>query len=872
MGIFSTGKLSELGQRNFDIGQMYLEKEDLENALKYFNKALESDPENPKSLEAIQIIKSKIKNLRKEIDTTKDVVFFTSKTITTDQINWYFDNHYVVYSMGFGKDTWGFCFMKNIEALQQRVYLSPQIPAKEIEKGWEDGFSITHTGYDEKNWLIVMQNIEGVGDQQWFYNSDFPEDEIDTLYNKGYQITNCHYGDAWLVVMDENSLFTEQEYTFYEAYPDEEIDTIWEEERFIHTLLFDGENWLIIHHLCDSWNSQGLINPAKFPFRDLEKKFDEEGELPTSIKHDGEDWNIVYTSMIYEEEEETDLDIDLEDIPNVSIEEAMNELNALTGLAAVKEEINNLIALINLNKIKAERGMSTAHMSHHLVFTGSPGTGKTTVARIIGKIFKAIGILQKGHLVEVDRSGLVAEFVGQTATKTQQAIEKAMDGVLFIDEAYTLSKDSDSDFGQEAIDTLLKKMEDHRDKMVVIVAGYTDEMKNFIQSNPGLKTRFNTYIQFEDYKPDELQIILKKLVFDVEHQLTSEAEQFAQVYFEYLYKSKDKFFGNARTVRNLFEDVLKIQSSRLSKEKDLSDEQLRTIDRIDLETAVKDHYTEQKEQTLEDVMRELNELVGLQNVKQQVAALADFIKIEQMRRQSGLPSKNLALHSVFYGPPGTGKTTVARLMGKIYKSLGLMSKGQVIESSRPDLVGEYIGQTAIKTNKLIDEAMHGILFVDEAYALSDNSGGGDFGKEAIETLLKRMEDDRDKLCVIIAGYTDKMKGFIDTNPGLKSRFTNYFFFENYTADELLKIIQNQFKAEQYVAQPEVDSMLYLIFEKWVETADANFGNARDARNLFEKIKLNQSKRLTKIMNPTRLDLTSIVKEDITTLEEFQKIF
>jgi replication-associated recombination protein RarA len=872
MGIFSTGKLSEQGQRNFDIGHMYLEKEELENALKYFNKALESDPENPKSLEAIQSIKSKIKSLRKEIDTTKDVVFFTSKTITTDQINWYFDNHYIVYSMGYGKDTWGFCFMKNNGALQQRVYLSPQIPTKEIEKGWEDGFSITHTGYDEKNWLIVMQNVEGVGDQQWFYNSDFPEDQIDELYHLGYQITNCQYGDAWFVVMDENTLFSEQEYTFYENYPDEEIDAIWEEDRFIHTLQFDGENWLIIHNHCDSWNSQGLINPAKFPFRDLEKKFDEEGELPTSIKHDGADWNIVYTSMIYEEEEEIDLEIAPEDIPNLTIEEALNELNALTGLHGVKEEINNLIALINLNKIKAERGMSTAQMSHHLVFTGSPGTGKTTVARIIGKIFKAIGILQKGHLVEVDRSGLVAEFVGQTATKTQEVIDRAMDGVLFIDEAYALSKDSDSDFGKEAIDTLLKKMEDHRDKIVVIVAGYTDEMKNFIQSNPGLKTRFNTYIPFEDYKPDELQIIFKKLVFDVEHQLTSEAEQFAQLYFEYLYKSKDKFFGNARTVRNLFEDAIKIQSSRLSKEKDLSDEQLRTIDRVDLETAVKDHYIEQKEQTLEDVMRELNELVGLQNVKQQVSALADFIKVEQMRRQSGLPSKNLALHSVFYGPPGTGKTTVARLMGKIYKSLGLMSKGQVIESSRPDLVGEYIGHTAIKTNKLIDEAMHGILFVDEAYALSDNSGGGDFGKEAIETLLKRMEDDRDKLCVIIAGYTDKMKGFIDTNPGLKSRFTNYFFFENYTVDELLKIIQNQFKAEQYVAQPEVDSMLYLIFEKWVETSDANFGNARDARNLFEKIKLNQSKRLTKLANPSMEDLTTIIKEDITTLEEFQKIF
>lgn len=870
MGIFSATKLSDQGQRNFDIGNMYFERQDWENAIKYFHKVFESDPNNQKCVESIQSIKDKIKDLRKEIDTSKEVVLFTTKTLISDQINWYYENNYIVYSVGYGKDSWGFCFIKNQSNLKQKILISPQIPRNEIENGWKEGFFITHSGYDKKNWLIIMQNIEDVGNQQWFYNSDFPEEQIDELYNEGYQITNCQYGDAWFVVMDENTFFSEQEYTFYEEYPDDEIDEIWAEDRFIHTLLYNGENWLIIHNFCDTWSSQGLINPAKFPFRDLEKKYEDEGELPTSIQFDGSDWNIVYTSQVFDENEENDIEI--EEIPNLTIEEALNELNNLTGLQGVKDEVNNLIALINLNKIKAERGMNTAQMSHHLVFTGSPGTGKTTVARIIGKIFKAIGILQKGHLVEVDRSGLVAEFVGQTATKTQEIIEKAIDGVLFIDEAYTLSKESDSDFGQEAIDTLLKKMEDNRDKLVVIVAGYTDEMKNFIQSNPGLKTRFNTYIQFEDYNPDELFIIFKKLVFDVEHQLTLEAENFVQHYFEFIYKSKDKFFGNARTVRNLFEDVLKIQSSRLSKENDLSDEQLRTIDRIDLETAVKNHYQEEKEQTLDEIMGELNNLIGLENVKQQVAALADFIKVEQMRKKNGLSSKGISLHSVFYGPPGTGKTTVARLMGKIYKSMGLLSKGQVIESSRPDLVGEYVGQTAIKTNHLIDEAMHGILFIDEAYSLSDNNTGNDFGKESIETLLKRMEDDREKLCVIIAGYTEKMKGFIDTNPGLKSRFTNYFFFENYSADELIKIIKYQIINEQYVVQDEAYSMLYLIFEKWIENTDANFGNARDVRNLFEKIKLNQSKRLTKIPNPTIEDLTTIIKDDITSLVEFQKIF
>lgn len=868
MGIFSAKKLSEHGQRNYDIGTMYMERQDWENALKYFNKTLESDPANQEAIDAISQLKKKIKEIRKEIDLTKDIIFFTTKILTADQINWYFENNYLVYSVGYGIDTWGFCFIKNFANLSQRVLFTPDIPTHEIEQLWHENFYITHVGFDGNKWLLIMQNVEGVGNQKWFLNSHFPEDQIDSFYKKGYAITNCCYGSSWLVVMDENSFFTDQEYIFYEEYPDEEIDEIWENDRYLNNLLYDGEHWLIIHSECEQWDSQELINPSRFPFSNLQKKFDETGVLPTSIQHDGSDWNIILSSVAIDENDE---EIEESEISEISIEQALAELNQLTGLKAVKEEVNNLVALIDLNKLKAERGMNIAQMSNHLVFTGSPGTGKTTVARIIGKIFKALGILSKGHITETDRAGLVGEYIGHTAIKTMDVIEKAMDGVLFIDEAYALAKDNGNDFGQEAIDTLLKQMEDKRDRIVVIVAGYTNEMKNFIQSNPGLKSRFNTFVHFEDYSPNELLEILKKLIMNLEHQISWEAESFALEYFKFIYQSRDKYFGNARTVRNLFEDVLKIQSARLSKEKDLTDEQLKTIERIDLEKSVKDHYTEQKEISIEGVMQELDKLIGLSNVKQQIKALADFIKIEQLRIQKGLSSNSISLHTVFYGPPGTGKTTVARLVGKIYKLMGLLSKGHVVECSRSDLVGEYIGQTAIKTNKKIDEALHGILFIDEAYSLSNNSNSGDFGKEVIETVLKRMEDDRDKLCVIIAGYTSEMNRFINSNPGLKSRFTNNLFFEDFTANQLLEIMKGYFESGQYSCHPEVTIILQSVFEKWIQNKTVNFGNARDVRNLFEKIKLNQSKRLMKISNISAADLTTVCIEDVTTLAEIQAV-
>ena len=269
--------------------------------------------------------------------------------------------------------------------------------------------------------------------------------------------------------------------------------------------------------------------------------------------------------------------------PKPTLEEAMAELDELIGLDVVKKDVDSLVNLVKVRKLRQERGMKTPDMSFHLVFSGNPGTGKTTVARIVGKVYSALGILSKGHLVEVDRSGLVAGYVGQTAIKTKEVIDKALGGVLFIDEAYTLSpENADKDFGQEAIDTILKAMEDHRDDFVVIVAGYATLMPRFIDSNPGLKSRFNKYLYFEDYNGDQLYEIFQGRVNRNDYKLDEAAEEAVKDHLQELYEDRDENFGNARDVRNLFEKIVAAQADRVAGLENPTDEDICTITVEDL--------------------------------------------------------------------------------------------------------------------------------------------------------------------------------------------------------------------------------------------------------------------------------------------------
>ena len=558
----------------------------------------------------------------------------------------------------------------------------------------------------------------------------------------------------------------------------------------------------------------------------------------------------------------------VEDIPDVvdesfepvmSLEEAYAKLDALIGLDRVKAEVRRLANYLKAEKARMALGGKPYLLNVHFLFTGNPGTGKTTVARLLGAIFRGIGLLPRGHVVEVDRKDLVAEYLGQTAPKTNKVIDSALGGILFIDEAYTLARDA---FGQEAIETLLKRMEDDRGKFVVIAAGYKKEMQEFLESNSGLASRFPEHIDFEDYTAEELTQIFLLMASERGMKLGEGVKERVQRIMQELILRKDRSFANARTVRNLFENVLKRQGERIGallEQGEVDQETLHTILLEDVPDVVDQRL--QPAVSLEEAYAKLDALIGLRKVKEELKRLAAYLQVEKARTAAGGKPYLLNVHFVFAGNPGTGKTTVARLLGAIFRAMGLLPKGHVVEVDRKDLVAEYLGQTAPKTNKVIDSALGGILFIDEAYTLARDA----FGQEAIETLLKRMEDDRGKFVVIAAGYKEEMEQFLDANPGLRDRFTKHIDFEDYTAEELKQIFLSMMAERGMTLGEGVEERVQRVMENLVLRKDRGFANGRTVRNLFERVLERQAERLSVLLGQGGVDreaLNTIVLEDL----------
>lgn len=303
--------------------------------------------------------------------------------------------------------------------------------------------------------------------------------------------------------------------------------------------------------------------------------YDENGD----IAYNGEWINGHQLGNQFERDYNTDIDSE-------KLDQYVAELNSLIGLMGVKKELNSLINFVKLQKIRKRKGLKVPAISLHMVFTGNPGTGKTTVARLMSKILYELGYLSKGHIIETNRAGLVAGYLGQTAIKTEEVVKQALGGVLFIDEAYTLARDDGDSYGQETIDTLLKLMEDYRDNLVVIVAGYPDLMKKFIESNPGLASRFNKYIVFEDYNSQELMEIFEYMCSNSSYEIDKNGKEFLDSYVKEMLNEKDESFGNARTMRNIFEKSITFQANRVMGMETYNDEEISLLTKPDIMRSV----------------------------------------------------------------------------------------------------------------------------------------------------------------------------------------------------------------------------------------------------------------------------------------------
>lgn len=569
------------------------------------------------------------------------------------------------------------------------------------------------------------------------------------------------------------------------------------------------------------------------------------------------------------------LEADTSTAKKAKVEKTLSELDDLIGLDSVKDRIkeySNYLEFISLRKGKGIEEEDKINLN--CVFKGNPGTGKTTIARKLGKIYKQLGLLSKGHVHEVDRADLVAEFIGQTAPKTKAAIKKAAGGILFIDEAYSLArKDEDSkDFGKEAIEILLKELSDGTD-IAIIAAGYPDEMDIFLESNPGLKSRFRMIYDFPDYTPQELLQIAgihsdkKGITFE------QNAEDLLYKKIVDAYRNRDQFFGNARLIVSLIEECklnLGIRVMNADNPSELTVEELSMVQIPDVEKLLINNKEiipdiPIDEELLDISIKKLDGLIGIESVKDEIKSLVKLVRYHKETDQD--VQNNFSLHSVFTGNPGTGKTTVARILAQIYKALGILEKGNLIECDRQSLIGGYVGQTAIKTGEIIDQAMGGVLFIDEAYSLTEG-GNSDYGKEAIEIILKRMEDYRGKFMVIAAGYTDNMTRFIESNPGLKSRFDKVFEFEDFDSPLLLEIARNQILDSGFILAPAAEKGLKKLISNMYENKDKYFGNGRSIRKIVEEAIRNQNLRMSDLAAEKRTSkmIKTIIGKDITPIK------
>ena len=529
----------------------------------------------------------------------------------------------------------------------------------------------------------------------------------------------------------------------------------------------------------------------------------------------------------------------------------------IIGMHEVKQTLDSIFKRFKVDALRKERlGLEAGTRGVNFVICGNPGTGKSTVARIIGRMLYQTGILPKDTFIETDRAGLVGAHVGQTEENVRRVLDSAAGGTLFVDEAYELfEEDAPIDFGHIALDTLVKDMEDHRGEYCVIFAGYKAPMDNMLQkANQGLSSRFDYRLNISDYSLEDLLSILVSMATKQNFYIEESAREV--ILREFGKQKVDDKFDNGRCARRLLDRAIERQAERLSKDMEsITDEDLWMLRSSDFGTLAID------EETLQDSLDKLDALIGLDSIKKEVRVMTDLMTVWNESRKRGLSTADQGntMNLVFTGNPGTGKTTVARLIGEIYYHIGLLKRADTfVECTRADLIGEHMGETAQRVREKVQSALGGILFIDEAYALvSDDQDS--YGKEAVATLVAEIENHRDNLAVILAGYTDEMEDFLATNPGLNSRFPKKMEFPDYTEEELTEMFKYNMKKRGYILQAGDELLFDWICE---ESQVPDFGNGRGVRNLCDRVIERQSARIA-----ASEDLSALSDEDIITITE-----